>query len=836
MGKKFLFLLLLCPAFILSQTNDRTITLSGSGGGSGSDTNFAITNLTFTGARTHDGAGFDLTLSNFNDINFEASTNQKFFMSSNLFGVGVEGVGLVRSGATFFDWHGHLSYMAAGSQVSVIGEAEGSTFYGLYYEDSGVTKRNILRSENLSLDIPSAATEPNNSPLVKLTTTGDAVWGPFALPSTAPPAGNYVIEWINGTPNFISTPTGGGASDGNGLFSLSNQSGTFQVSAATMAGTGLTINGASSTFEINTLNQLTFTTNFVTLTVANNYGNTVSGDYTLSTPSGTSNLQITSGNLLRIGAANSMEVEPHNNGSAPTRALFMKDISGSSDGWSLYSFPATGPGSGNQIIQWNNGTPSFVSTPTGGSSDGNGLFDVANNSGTFAVTAATLGTGGLSISGASQNLSFTGVDTYTNSATNVGITSATTFSLVTPNDASSVSGAPLLRNVSGTFEDWATYALPVSPPGTGNFVIEWVNNVPSFIATPSVGASLTVIASNGLTDADAGSNVDVELGGSLSQATTINMNNNDFTINNQASVTGTSLTFSGTTTTLTSDHRVFIGDQDETDVYLDIDGNGAATNGEVYFVLNDLAFPGSGSSADAQVGSLIQLRDITGTEKGRIHYTDYGFPINGPTTFSTPYSMLTHASDLTQPMVFFDMVNGTKSGLSFFANTVTNQMDYYLGGSLTANAEVEVGTFHFIARHSASGAGDETQYGVYVNRSGTVGGGAVASLTYLDAPTGTVGIAHDRSWAQVTDTHAEIAYFNNDGLGGSVMDAVRVGENGVQLFVNNVARITIDQNEKILINNALPQYLNDTAADLDGTLPSGGLYQVTGTREIRRKP
>jgi hypothetical protein len=51
--------------------------------------------------------------------------------------------------------------------------------------------------------------------------------------------------------------------------------------------------------------------------------------------------------------------------------------------------------------------------------------------------------------------------------------------------------------------------------------------------------------------------------------------------------------------------------------------------------------------------------------------------------------------------------------------------------------------------------------------------------------------------------------------------------------------LEVNGNAKVygkVINSGMPDYANDAAADADGALPSGGLYTLTGSRAVYKKP
>lgn len=84
------------------------------------------------------------------------------------------------------------------------------------------------------------------------------------------------------------------------------------------------------------------------------------------------------------------------------------------------------------------------------------------------------------------------------------------------------------------------------------------------------------------------------------------------------------------------------------------------------------------------------------------------------------------------------------------------------------------------------------------------------------------------------DSYMRGKIYDSAGIQSTVSDALGANANGFILWKKNA--IYQDANGDLVVHPDIPTYANDGAADADSGLPSGGVYRVTGARDIRVKP
>lgn len=104
--------------------------------------------------------------------------------------------------------------------------------------------------------------------------------------------------------------------------------------------------------------------------------------------------------------------------------------------------------------------------------------------------------------------------------------------------------------------------------------------------------------------------------------------------------------------------------------------------------------------------------------------------------------------------------------------------------------------------------------------------------TVLSAPTGARGPG---AFFQVNgDSYLKGKIYDSSGVLGAVSDALATDANGFIFWKKNA--IYQDAGGDLVIHPSVPSYANDGAADADAGLPSGGVYRVTGDRNLKIKP
>jgi len=84
------------------------------------------------------------------------------------------------------------------------------------------------------------------------------------------------------------------------------------------------------------------------------------------------------------------------------------------------------------------------------------------------------------------------------------------------------------------------------------------------------------------------------------------------------------------------------------------------------------------------------------------------------------------------------------------------------------------------------------------------------------------------------DSYFKGKIYDSLGLQGTVSDVIGSDLDGFVFWKKNA--IYQDASGDLVIHPDIPSYANDAAADADGGLPSGGVYRVTGDRNLKIKP
>lgn len=116
---------------------------------------------------------------------------------------------------------------------------------GIEIDLDGTTKIVSGKSGSLGIHTPNivnAISVPIGS-LLYNTGSGNVEFLPYNFPVTAPPVGNKIIQWIDGTPAFIDTPSGGGG----GSFSYDSFTlGSFTALASRFGASAITFSSPAS--------------------------------------------------------------------------------------------------------------------------------------------------------------------------------------------------------------------------------------------------------------------------------------------------------------------------------------------------------------------------------------------------------------------------------------------------------------------------------------------------------------------------------------------------------------------------------------------------------------
>ncbi len=308
-------------------------------------------------------------------------------------------------------------------------------------------------------------------------------------------------------------------------------------------------------------------------------------------------------------------------------------------------------------------------------------------------------------------------------------------------------------------------------------------DIAELIITGSGGGSggsssaVTVLASNGLFDADGSLDVDVEIGGPLEHNTTINLGAFDFLLD------GNNNLFSQSTAGI----RIV---------------------------------PNKTIESTRVQGAFLRKNTAAGST-ALITYSPYGLPYTSPLTFDNNYK-LRFLSDGTMSWARTP-VNNNGIGVSSTFTGGEWLESINLGGSLSQNTLLDGAGFSFQIRDVP--ASNNYQYNFEVNPNTnqpylawTASSPAVVSGTQTSVD---ARFDYNRVFLQISDVPN-----SKNGIVEITSTQVRLDYEGHQVIVDdNGIRF-----------NGVTEYASDAAADADTNLPAGGIYTVVGDRSIRIKP
>lgn len=369
-----------------------------------------------------------------------------------------------------------------------------------------------------------------------------------------------------------------------------------------------------------------------------------------------------------------------------------------------------------------------------------------------------------------------------------------------------------LQDVAGSV-DTTSGSFPIFAFRTFTSTLRYYD-IPEYVSagTSGGGSSLSVIASNGLNDADAGTDVDVELGGTIGKNTTVSVPTN----------------------------------------YLSLAGNN-----NLFRVYPDRirVVPNTANESTRPLGAALRKNLAAGSD-ANITYTEYGIPYFAPLTFTSHYSVY-YESDKTMKWVYWP-ANGNGAFMNSVLNTSGGSIErtatYGLGGTLNQNTNIYFDSTLYLNFAKDPTVLDTTyEFSLKLDPDTTNNGPIVTFISNV----------YDAGNSQWNDSEY---FFSPDSLSFSLSNSVGAvssnlsrlnfsRENGLQVyFKNNLTQyIHLNDTDGIkaeyggtsfqintsgnLVLSGVPNYASNAAADSDGTLPSGGVYTVTAEdRTLRIKP
>lgn len=332
---------------------------------------------------------------------------------------------------------------------------------------------------------------------------------------------------------------------------------------------------------------------------------------------------------------------------------------------------------------------------------------------------------------------------------------------------------------TGTLETSGPITIDGTTYATGTSLQTVLEALATAVNSAGGGSGATVVASNGLFDADGTSDVDVEIGGPLEHNSTITTGSFDFILDG-------------------TNNRISQG------------------------VAGIRITPNKSNEATREQGAFLRKNTLPGSD-AYVTYSPYGLPYNSPLTFDTDYK-LRFLSDGTMNWTSTRQVN---NGINVSSSLVGSEYveTINLGSDLLQDTRIDQEGFGFLIDNTSGLTASDYQ-----------------SRFNLDIESGTPFMEYFTSFPAVAagnETSASFKVQYNE-INLSVLDNPnsKVGKVNIQ-----PTQVTIDyEANQILIDDngikltGVTQYASDAAADADSNLPAGGIYKVTGDRSLRIKP
>lgn len=229
--------------------------------------------------------------------------------------------------------------------------------------------------------------------------------------------------------------------------------------------------------------------------------------------------------------------------------------------------------------------------------------------------------------------------------------------------------------------------------------------------------------------------------------------------------------------------------------------------------------PDTSSELSHVRGAMLFKKNALGSQD-HVEYSTYGMPVVSPTTFDTDY-FYRWKSDGTGEWTAFDQ---TMDGIEFSTGTIgsTGSIKLRIGGNLLTDRRLTLAGNSFSIYDPVGGGFMESRFDN--NLIPTIYDLIADDLTVTNPGTELCGTTVQQ--AQVNIKHEIV---------GSKISEVVVQENTIQIQVTDAGNGLVEVGDGY-VKITVPEYASDLAADGDVNLPSGSLYRLTGTRDVKYKP
>lgn len=232
--------------------------------------------------------------------------------------------------------------------------------------------------------------------------------------------------------------------------------------------------------------------------------------------------------------------------------------------------------------------------------------------------------------------------------------------------------------------------------------------------------------------------------------------------------------------------------------------------------------PDTAAEASHVRGAMLFKKNAAGGQD-HVEYSTYGMPVVSPTTFGSDYFYRWNADGTGEWVYRTPGMNGLSTiNTGLVGSTESIRTD--LGGDLIKNTTIDLNSFYlrFYQSYSPNGyfqvAADDSLIdpyfsSFYIDNDNAFAAGTVS--TQLLHTVDVVSMNYKVEGSKLSEANVEEDTITIRHTGSGVGNVI-VGDGYV--------RITV------------PEYASDGAADGDANLPSGSLYRITGTRDVKYKP
>lgn len=218
-------------------------------------------------------------------------------------------------------------------------------------------------------------------------------------------------------------------------------------------------------------------------------------------------------------------------------------------------------------------------------------------------------------------------------------------------------------------------------------------------------------------------------------------------------------------------------------------------------------------------GAILFKKNAAGSQD-HVEYSSYGMPTISPTTFDIDY-IYRWAADGTGEWIALDSI---MDGLSYTTGIIgsTTSKRLQIGGDLLTSRTLTLDGNYFSIYDSLVSGFMESKFDNSIIP--TIYDIIADDLTITNPGTEIAGVTTQQT---LVNLKHEIV--------GSKLSQIEVKEDIIEIQVTGSGNALVEIGDGY-VKVTVPEYASDLAADSDVNLPSGSLYRITGTRDVKYKP